>query len=274
MLYSTLLSKQKMPMLGLGTFDLRGEEGASSIASAINHGYRHLDTALGYENHDAVGQGIARSAIARDELFVTSKIPRDELSFDDIQRACERSLRELGLSYLDLFLVHWPNNDVPLADTLRGLAHLLDTGQVKNVGVSNFTTWRLREVLELDMVPIAVNQVEYHVYLNQEKLRSDCTANDITLVAYSPLAQGKLLKDEILTEIAAIYGKTTAQIALRWLLQKEVAAIPRSQSPERQIANFDLFDFSLSPKEIERIDDIEEILRVIGFWSGEFEKGE
>ncbi len=274
MLYSTLLSKQKMPMLGLGTFDLRGEEGASSVASAINHGYRHLDTALGYENHDAVGQGIAQSAIAREELFVTSKIPRDELSFDDIQRACERSLRELGLSYLDLFLVHWPNNDIPLADTLRGLAHLLDTGQVKNVGVSNFTTWRLREVLELDMAPIAVNQVEYHVYLNQEKLRSYCTANDITLVAYSPLAQGKLLKDEILTEIAARYEKTTAQIALRWLLQKEVAAIPRSQSPERQIANFDLFDFSLSPKEIERIDDIEEILRVIGFWPGEFEKGE
>ncbi len=274
MLYSTLLSKQKMPILGLGTFDLRGEEGTSSVASAINHGYRHLDTALGYENHDAVGQGIAQSAIAREELFVTSKIPRDELSFDDIQRACERSLRELGLSYLDLFLVHWPNNDIPLADTLRGLAHLLDTGQVKNVGVSNFTTWRLREVLELDMAPIAVNQVEYHVYLNQEKLRSYCTANDITLVAYSPLAQGKLLKDEILTEIAARYEKTTAQIALRWLLQKEVAAIPRSQSPERQIANFDLFDFSLSPKEIERIDDIEEILRVIEFWPGEFEKGE
>ena len=140
MRHAMLPSKQEMPMLGLGTFDLRGEEGARAVAAAIHHGYRHIDTALGYENHDAVGRGIREADIAREELFFTSKIPREELAYDNVLVACERSLRELDLSYLDLFLVHWPNNDIPLADTLRGLAHLLDTGQVKNVGVSNFTS--------------------------------------------------------------------------------------------------------------------------------------
>ena len=274
MQYTTLPSAQEMPMLGLGTFELVGEEGARSVAAAIEHGYRHLDTALGYENHDAVGQGIASAGIAREELFVTSKIPRTELTFDDIQRACERSLRELDLAYLDLFLVHWPNNDIPLAETLRGLAHLLETGQVKNIGVSNFTTWRLRQVLELDLAPIAVNQVEYHAYLNQEKLRAHCAENAITLVAYSPIAQGALIDNKTLTTIGAAHDKTSAQVALRWLLQKDIGAIPRSQSPERQAANFDLFDFSLSTDEMQRIDHIEETRRVIQYWPGEFEKGE
>lgn len=274
MLDITLSSGLAMPMLGLGTFDLRGEEGAQSVENAIRHGYRHIDTAVGYDNHDAVGQGIANAGIAREELFVTSKIPREKLAYDDVLQSCEQSLRELDLSYLDLFLVHWPNNEIPLADTLRALAHLLDTGQVKNVGLSNFTTWRLREVLDLDLVAIAVNQVEYHAYLNQEKLRAYCADNDIALVAYSPLAQGALLKDETLTDIAAAHNKTAAQVALRWLLEKGIGAIPRSQSPARQAANFALFDFALSPAEIERINDIEETLRVIQYWPGEFEKGE
>ncbi|MFT5375731.1 MAG: 2,5-diketo-D-gluconate reductase B [Candidatus Latescibacterota bacterium] len=274
MLHTILPSKQEMPMLGLGTFDLQGEEGARSVEAAIRHGYRHLDTAVGYDNHDAVGQGIAYAETPREELFVTSKIPREKLAYDDVLSSCEQSLRELGLSYLDLFLVHWPNNEIPLADTLRALAHLLDTGQVKNVGLSNFTTWRLREALELDLVPIAVNQVEYHVYLNQEKLRSYCAENAITLVAYSPLAQGALLQDETLAKIADSHKKTTAQIALRWLLEKGIGAIPRSQKPARQATNFDLFDFSLSALEIEHIDAIEKIQRVIEYWPGEFEKGE
>ncbi|MFT5088885.1 MAG: 2,5-diketo-D-gluconate reductase B [Planctomycetota bacterium] len=274
MLHTILPSKQEMPMLGLGTFDLQGEEGARSVEAAIRHGYRHLDTAVGYDNHDAVGQGIAYAETPREELFVTSKIPREKLAYDDVLSSCEQSLRELGLSYLDLFLVHWPNNEIHLADTLRALAHLLDTGQVKNVGLSNFTTWRLREALELDLVPIAVNQVEYHVYLNQEKLRSYCAENAITLVAYSPLAQGALLQDETLAKIADSHKKTTAQIALRWLLEKGIGAIPRSQKPARQATNFDLFDFSLSALEIEHIDAIEKIQRVIEYWPGEFEKGE
>jgi len=274
MQHAILPSKQEMPMLGLGTFELLGEEGARSVEAAIRHGYRHLDTAVGYDNHDAVGQGIAYADTPREKLFVTSKIPREKLAYDDVLSSCEQSLRELDLSYLDLFLVHWPNNEVPLADTLRALAHLLDTGQVKNVGLSNFTTWRLREALELDLVPIAVNQVEYHVYLNQEKLRTCCAENDITLVAYSPLAQGALLADETLAEIAAAHKKTAAQVALRWLLEKGIGAIPRSQSPARQVANFDLFDFSLSALEMERIHAIEKTLRVIEFWPGEFEKGE
>lgn len=274
MQYSILPSEQKMPVLGLGTYDLRGEEGARSVESAIRHGYRHIDTALGYDNHDAVGKGIALADIPRKELFVTSKIPRRELAYEDVLHACQRSLRELNLSYLDLFLVHWPNNDIPLADTLRALACLVDTGKVKNVGVSNFTSWRLREALELDLVPIAVNQVEFHVYLNQEKLRACCAENDVALVAYSPLVQGGLLQDTTLAEIAAAHKKTNPQIALRWLLQKGIGAVPRSKSPERQAANFDLFNFELTTEEIQRIDNIEETRRIVTFWPGEFEKGE
>ncbi len=274
MLYATLPSGQPMPLLGLGTFDLRGEGGAQSIAAAIEHGYRHIDTALGYDNHDAVGRGIAQSGIGREELFITSKIPRDELAYDDVLRACERSLSELDLSYLDLFLIHWPNNDIPLRDTLRALAELIERGQIKHAGVSNFTTWRLREVLQYDLLPIAANQVEFHPYLNQDKLRAFCAESDIALVAYSPLAQGALLNDEVLGAIATTRGRTTAQIALRWLLEKQIGAIPRSRAPERQAANFALFDWSLSEKEMERIDRIEQKLRVITYWPGEFEKGE
>ncbi len=274
MYYANLPSQRSMPLLGLGTFDLRGEEGASSVAAAISNGYRHLDTALGYANHDAVGQGIAAAGVPRDELFVTSKIPRDELAYDDVISACERSLRELDLAYLDLFLIHWPNNDIPLPDTLRALAQLREDGLIKDAGVSNFTTWRLREALEYDLLPIAANQVEFHPYLNQNALRAYCAENKIALVAYSPLAQGALLDDNVLGEIASTRGKTTAQIALRWLLEKQIGAIPRSQSPERQIANFDLFDWSLSAEDIGRIERIERSLRVITYWPGEFEKGE
>ncbi len=274
MLYATLPSGQPMPLLGLGTFDLRGAEGAASVAAAIGHGYRHLDTALGYDNHDAVGQGIAQSGVGRGELFITSKIPREELAYDDVLRACERSLRELDLSYLDLLLIHWPNNDIPLRETLRALSALVERGQIKHAGVSNFTTWRLREVLEYDLLPIAANQVEFHPYLNQDKLRAFCAESGIALVAYSPLAQGALLDDEVLGAIATARGKTTAQIALRWLLEKQIGAIPRSRSPERQAANVALFDWSLSEDERERIEHIERSLRVITYWPGEFEKGE
>jgi 2,5-diketo-D-gluconate reductase B len=274
MQYANLPSKQKMPMLGLGTFELRGDEGARSVEAAIRHGYRHIDTALGYNNHTAVGQGIARSGVQREELFVTSKIPRRELAYEDVLHAYDRSLRELKLSYLDLFLIHWPNNDIPLADTLRAFACLVDTGRIKNVGVSNFTTWRLKEALDLNLVPIAVNQVEFHVLLNQEKMRAYCAEKGVALVAYSPLAQGGLLKNETLAEIATAHGRTTPQVALRWLLQKGIGAVPRSQSPERQASNFDVFNFSLTADEVRRIDQLKERRRLITFWPGEFEKGE
>ena len=274
MQYTDLRSGQRMPMLGLGTFELQGEAGAESIKNAIQHGYRHIDTAIGYDNHDAVGQGIKKADISREELFVTSKIPRDELAYDDVLKTCERSLKELDVSYLDLFLVHWPNNEIPLEQTLRALAQLLDQGLIKNAGLSNFTTWRLREALDLDIAPIAANQVEYHVYLNQEKLRVFCANHDIALVAYSPIAQGALLDDPLLEEFAAKHNKTVAQVALRWLLHKNIGAIPRSQSAERQAANFALFDWQLSRAEIEQIDQIKKKKRVIQYWPGEFEKGE
>lgn len=274
MQYAILPSARPMPLLGLGTFDLRGEEGAHSIATAIGHGYRHLDTALSYDNHDAIRAGIAQAGIPRDALFVTSKIPREQLAYDDVLRACERSLSELDLSYLDLFLIHWPNNEIPLCDTLRAFAYLRESGQIRNAGVSNFTTWRLREALHYDLLPIAANQVEFHPYLNQHALRLFCAENDIALVGYSPLAQGAVLDDPVLSNIAAACGKHTAQVALRWLVEKEIGAIPRSHSAQRQAANRSLFDWSLSVEEMEEIDAIEQTLRVINYWPGEFEKGE
>ena len=274
MQHVTLQSGQKMPMLGLGTFELRGAAGAASVKAALDHGYRHLDTALSYDNHAAVGQAIAAAGVPREELFVTSKIPRDELAHDDVLKACQRSLDELQLDYLDLFLVHWPNNEIPLKETLSALARLLDRGRVRHIGVSNFTTWRLQEALDLNLAPIAANQVEYHAYLNQEKLRAHCAAAGVALIAYSPIAGGALLHDPLLGNIAAGHKRNTAQIALRWLLHKGLCPIPRSQSPRRQAANFDLFDWALSAAEIEAIDRIEKTQRVIEYWPGEFEKGE
>lgn len=274
MQYHALPSGQLMPMLGLGTFRLSGNHGATAVAQAIELGYTHIDTANNYENEDAVGQGIKASGQSRDQLFITTKVGRDNLSYKHTWQTCEKSLRALQLDYVDLLLIHWPNQDIPLEETLTAFADLVQAGKVKNIGISNFIRSRVDKAVQLSALPIAVNQVEYHPFLNQEHLRQHCQQQHILLTAYSPLAIGAILTDETLLDLATKHAKTPAQIALRWLLHKKIAAIPKASSKAHMAANMDLFNWQLSTTQIARIDTIPTVKRVIDWWPGNFDQDE
>ena len=172
--FVTLKNGGQMPQLGLGTFKLQGASGARAVQSALEVGYRHLDTAAMYENHNAVGEGLRGSRVDRSEVWITSKVWRDSLQHDSVLRECDRALDELGTDYLDLYLVHWPDEDIPLPDTFRAFARLLDEGKIRNAGVANFTVARLKRALAVVDFPLVMNQVEYHPYLNQEHLLAFC----------------------------------------------------------------------------------------------------
>lgn len=258
----------RMPAIGLGTWQLKGEECTRAVASAIGLGYTHIDTAEIYGNHEAIGKAIAN--IPRKNLFITSKVPHDRLKEEEVIRSCEEALQELGTEYLDLFLIHWPSAEVPLGETFRAMARLREERKVRSVGVSNFTVKRLAEALEATDIPIVVNQVEYHPYLNQEDLRAFCEEKGVRIVAYSPIARGKILDDPIITAIADRHQKTAVQVTLRWLTQKGLVAIPKSSSEDHLRENMEIFDFSLDDEEMGRIDAIEETVRIISPHFAEF----
>lgn len=249
-----LPSGQAMPMLGFGTYRLQGSAGTRAVREAIDAGYRHFDTAAMYGNHKAVGRALAESGVDCGELFVTTKVWSDSLRAAQASAACEKALKELGAEYLDLYLIHWPNADVPLAETLGVLARLQDEGKIRNFGISNFTIRLVDEAVSASPAPIAINQVEYHALLNQERLRAHCEKKSIVLTAYCPLGRGKLTTDPTLAAIGETRGKTAAQVALRWLIQKGICAIPKSGARERIRSNFEVFDFQLSAGEMGRVD--------------------
>jgi 2,5-diketo-D-gluconate reductase B len=224
-----------MPRLGLGTWALKGEDCARAVAEALMLGYRHIDTAEMYGNEEAVGRGLRAGGVPREQLFVTTKVWWENLAAPD--RALEASLRRLDTPYVDLFLIHWPNPAVPLAPTLALMQVLRERGLCRAIGVANFPPKLLREALATG-APIAANQVEYHVMLDQSRLRSLCAENNVVLTAYSPLGKGGLVDDPVLARIAARHGVTGAQVALAWLLGQEmVAAIPKSGRAENMRAN-------------------------------------
>lgn len=249
-----------MPAMGLGTANLRGEEGLMAIEIALVLGYRHIDTADSYGNHDIVGRAI--KGYERSELFITTKVPEDRLHYDEVIDACRANLRELDTDYIDLYLIHWPNPDVPMQQTFDALAQLKELGMIRDAGVSNFQRRRLRRALEITPIPIANNQVELHPFLYQDKLIDFCHEHHVTVTAYSPLARGKVFDDPTLRMIAADHGKTPAQVSLRWLLQKGCIVIPRSSDEQHLRENLDVFDWSLSATEVEAIDNIPEELRI------------
>jgi diketogulonate reductase-like aldo/keto reductase len=272
MQFHTLPSGQSMPMLGLGTFELREQSGADSVVAAIGLGYTHIDTASGYGNEEIVGLGICQSGCSREDLFVTTKVGRDDLAAGPARACAEASLERMQLDYVDLLLIHWPNLDVPLAETLAVFAELVNEGKVRNIGISNFTRPRVDKAVESSSIPIAVNQVEYHPHLDQEALRRHCEGHGILLTAYSPLAQGTIVQDDTLIAIGVDCDKGPAQVALRWLLHKQIAAIPKASSAGHMADNIDLFDWTLSDGQIARIDAIETVHRVIDWWPGDFDK--
>jgi 2,5-diketo-D-gluconate reductase B len=227
-----------IPRIGLGTWQLRGEEASRAVASAIGLGYRHIDTAAMYGNEEAVGAGIRASGIAREEIFLTTKVWWTDLAPDALRASAEASLARLGTSYVDLFLIHWPAPGMDLAASLAALARLKEDGLARAVGVSNFPPGLLRRALALGIAPIAALQIECHVYLWQEALAALCRQHGLALIAYSPIAKGQVNDDPVMRRIAARHGATPVQVALAWLLaQDHLVAIPKSGRAERQREN-------------------------------------
>jgi 2,5-diketo-D-gluconate reductase A len=251
-----LIHKAEMPVLGFGTSPLRGAEAATAVRTAIETGYRLLDTAENYQNEDGVGRGIRDSGIDRAELFVTSKFNRHWHSVAGVQSAYEASLDRLGLDYLDLLLVHWPNPDQDrYVDAVNGLGALLDAGAVRAIGTSNFKPAHLQRVLDQTGIVPDVNQIQLSPYATRNESRAFHEQHHIVTESWSPIGSGssELRSDPTITEIAGRYGKSATQVILRWHIQLGLIPIPRSGNPGRIAENFDIFDFSLEASDIDAI---------------------
>jgi diketogulonate reductase-like aldo/keto reductase len=252
----------EMPWFGLGVFKVEnGSEATESVKAAIKNGYRSIDTAAVYKNEEGVGIGIKESGVAREELFITSKVWNEDQGYDTTLAAFEKSLERLQLDYLDLYLIHWPGKD-KYKDTWRALEKLYKDGKIRAIGVSNFQVHHLEELLKDAEIKPMVNQVEFHPRLTQKELRDYCKAQGIQLEAWSPLMQGQLLDNDVLTQIAEKYNKSVAQVILRWDLQHEVVTIPKSIKEHRIIENADIFDFELSQEDMDKIDALNQDERV------------
>jgi len=246
-----------IPALGFGTWELR-DACTAAVAHALATGYRHVDNARAYQNESAVGAALASSGLAREEYWMTSKAWCDDLSAAGIRRQAEQSLHELGIDYLDLFLIHWPNEDFDLADSLSGFQQLVGEGKIRYFGVSNFTPRQWREAVAI-APEIITNQVEYHPLLAQTELITALHGHAACLTAYSPLARGALFDSAressgVLATIAMAHGRTPRQVVLRWFVeQPDVVAIPGSSNPKHIEENFDIFDFELTASESSQI---------------------
>jgi diketogulonate reductase-like aldo/keto reductase len=243
----------KIPAIGLGTWELRGRACARLVEQALKLGYRHIDTAQIYENEREVGDGVRASGVRRDDVFVTTKVWTTHFAPNDLERSAKESLVRLRLPEVDLLLLHWPHPQVPLSETLGALAHAKKLGLTRHIGVSNFTVALIEQAVAGCPEPLVCDQVEYHPYLDQTKVRESCARHGLALVAYSPIAKGRIKNDRALARIGDRYGKTAAQVCLRWLVQQNVAAIPRTSKLERLAENIDIFDFELSDAEMEQI---------------------
>src|SRR6195952_1080416 len=246
----------KIPAIGLGTWELRGRACARLVEQALKLGYRHIDTAQVYENEREVGEGLRASGTKRSEVFLTTKIWTTHFAPNDLERSVKESLARLRLSEVDLLLLHWPNPQVPLPETLGALAHVKQLGMARHIGVSNFTVALIDEAVALCTEPLVCDQVEYHPYLDQTKVREAGARHGMAVVAYSPVAQGRIKGDATLARIGQAHGKTAAQVCLRWLVQQNVSAIPRTSKIERLSENIDIFDFALSPEEMQQISQL------------------
>lgn len=253
----------EVPDIGLGTYTLIGKECKNTVLKALELGYRHIDTAQIYQNEKEVGEAINLSGVHRDEIFLTTKVWYTNLEHDDVLQSVEESLRLLKTSYIDLLLIHWPNKQYPLGITLEAMLSLKDQGKILNIGVSNFTPKMTRYVIEDLRIPIFTNQVEYHPFLGQFDILDLSYENNFLLTAYSPLAKGDIFRDATLKRIADEYGKTPAQIALRWLIEQEnVIAIPKATSADHLRENIDLYNFELSDSHFEEIDQLDKTRRI------------
>lgn len=254
----------RVPALGLGTWQLSGRSCFETVRQALDLGYRHIDTAQMYGNETEVGWAMRESGLARDAIFLTTKLAPGNLAAAAVRRTTEESLRRLATDHVDLLLIHWPTGEAPLDETLGALAALRDAGKARHVGVSNFNVALLEEAIATHGADLLCNQVEYHPHLSQRAVLASVRRHGLMLTAYSPLARGRVQRDPALAAIARKYGKSAAQVALRWLLDQDgVAAIPKAASRAHLAANLDIFDFTLSADDRAAIDALGGIHRVV-----------
>ncbi|NLR90923.1 aldo/keto reductase [Flammeovirga sp. SR4] len=249
----------KIPSLGFGTFLSKNDEVKEAVLAALNAGYRHIDTAMIYENEEGVGEAIKASGISREDLFITTKLWNEDIRNGNIEEALKASLKRLQLDYIDLYLIHWPAKGYTKA--WDEMIKLQKSGLIKSIGVSNFNPHHLQDLEASGVVPV-VNQIECHPKLQQNDLKTYCEVRNILVQAWGPLMQAGLFKDETLNQIGEKYGKSSAQVMLRWHLQRGVNALPKSVTPSRIEANFDIFDFELSEDDMLKIAEMNEHKRV------------
>jgi diketogulonate reductase-like aldo/keto reductase len=250
----TLKNGVKIPILGLGTWELKGKKCEDSVKAALNMGYSHIDTADYYQNHRSVGNAI--KGFERKNLFITTKIWPPQLAYDQVLEAFERFLKELGTSYVDLLLIHWRDARVPLKETFRAFRKLADENKIRACGVSNFTIDDLNDAKKATDLPITVNQVEFHPLLFPKELLDYCNKEKIVVTAYSPLGRGRVFSDPTIKKIAEKYNRTPGQIALRWLVEKNVVVIPKASSEGHLRENLSIFDFKLEKNDAKKIDEL------------------
>lgn len=253
----TLTNGIEMPRLGLGVYKMtQRDETLQAIEEALQVGYRAIDTASLYHNETEVGEAVRSTSVPREELFITTKVWNSDQGYDETLRAFETSLEKLDLQYIDLYLTHWP---VPekFKDTYRAIERLYDEKLIRATGVSNHHRQHLEAILSTANIAPMVNQIELHPYLAQKELREFCTQQGIAITAWSPLGRGSVLSDEVITAIGSCYGKSAAQVVLRWHLQNDIISIPKSVKPTRITENANIFDFELSTEDMAKLDALD-----------------
>jgi len=243
-----------IPVLGLGTWQLNGATGSRITEQALRLGYRHLDCALIYGNEREVGEGLHASGVKRNDIFITTKVPHTELAPPALERAVKQSLANLRVTEVDLLLIHWPNPQIPLAETMGAMCKMKQEGYARHIGISNFTVALIEQAVKLSSEPIVTNQIEWHPYLDEGKVQAACRKHGIAVTAYCPIARGRAVGDEVLTRVGKRHGKTAGQVSLRWLIQKGAIVIPRTSKVERLSENMTIFDFELSAADMAEVD--------------------
>lgn len=259
-----------IPILGFGTWNLGGETCYKAVTEALKAGYRHIDTADRYNNHREVGKAIADSGISRKELFITSKTFYDELNADKVLENGKRFLDELRVDYLDLMLIHWPNRNVPIEETLGALERLREDGIIRAIGVSNFTIHHLQDALKTG-IEVVNNQVELHPSFNQTELKEFCDSNNIVLTAYSPLGMGEELQNETVLKLSQKYSVSPAQVILNWITSRGIVAIPKSTNPENIKDNLNSLNWEMEKEDLEQMNNILQKPRLLAPAFNEFD---
>ncbi|MCH8519697.1 MAG: aldo/keto reductase [Nanoarchaeota archaeon] len=265
----TLQSGHTIPQVGFGTWQVLDSHCTQIVLDAIKIGYTHIDTAQRYSNHKDIAKAIEK--VPRETLFITSKVWRDDLSYQGVLTQVDQILDELKIEYLDLCLIHWPNRKYDIKDTFQALEYLVKVGKIKSVGVSNFTIKHIQETLKVSNIPISVNQIEFHYKLQQYELLEFCKEHNIVVEAYSPLARGEFLEDERILKLAQKYDKSPSQILLRWLVEKNIVVLPKTSQKSRLKENLSIFNFQLSKEDHELINSLNENKRIINPHFADFE---